>query len=233
MVDTVMVQLLKDMFALFDVYIECNQEFIRKFINIKLLINTYLNTNESLNLGVSLPIYNLKELDKLITLVVSKNKTFYSRPTSPQHDEINGEKNDDDDDDDINNTIFEPCLDNNLEIKPNLKNDCQLCGRSFHFSTHLKRHMQNHETDTMFPCYFCSQQFTNRPNLSKHMRIHAQADNTYKCNNCEQAFDLFKDLKAHVITSHANFNEKYICKICKKTFIILKNYRAHLKMHKN
>jgi hypothetical protein len=231
MVDTIMVQILNDVFKLFDAYIECNQEFIRKFINIKLLINNCLNTNESLNLDASMPIHNLKELDKLITLVVSNNKTSYSRPLSPQHD-ISGEKNDEEIVDNTT-TFFQPYLDDDLDIKPDLKNDCQLCGRSFHFLTHLKRHMQNHETDTMFPCYFCAQQFTNRPNLSKHMRIHVQADNTYKCNNCEQAFDLFKDLKAHVITSHANFKEKYICKICKKTFIILKNYRAHLKMHKD
>ena len=111
-----------------------------------------------------------------------------------------------------------------------LKEICQLCGRAFNFHTHLKRHMKDHEADIMYPCYFCLQQFTNRPNLSSHVRLHVQSNGTYKCGDCPQEFDAFKELKVHAKHQH-NYQEKFVCKKCNQNFYLLKNFRDHLKTH--
>jgi len=110
------------------------------------------------------------------------------------------------------------------------KLDCNLCGRQFNFSSHLKKHLQDHEADTMFPCYFCSQQFTNRPNLSNHIKSHVQPNGSYKCISCNHSFELFKDLKNHAKLLH-DYQEKFICKKCNKSFHTLKHFRLHQKIH--
>ena len=110
------------------------------------------------------------------------------------------------------------------------KEICQQCGRLFNFHTHLKRHMKDHEADIMYPCYFCLQQFTNRPNLSSHVRLHVQPNGTYKCRDCPHEFDAFKELKVHAKHEH-NYQEKFVCKKCNQNFYLLKDFRDHLKTH--
>ena len=69
-----------------------------------------------------------------------------------------------------------------------------------------------------FSCHVCSKEFTNRQNLNRHLKTHA--DVTYKCGNCEKSFARKDSLNRHIKTCQG------ICKKCKAPLSALRSTKS-------
>ncbi|XP_075145323.1 poils au dos [Haematobia irritans] len=63
------------------------------------------------------------------------------------------------------------------------------CTKAFHRKEHLLRHHVSHSGKKMFSCDICQKPFSRKDNLSKHRKIHTEANtNSYECEICNKTF---------------------------------------------
>lgn len=58
---------------------------------------------------------------------------------------------------------------------------CEICGKKFHRSEHMKMHSTVHTGIAKFPCEVCGKRFTIKHNLKAHLKLHIR-DGTYPIN---------------------------------------------------
>lgn len=91
------------------------------------------------------------------------------------------------------------CTCSNLieKLYPQKKYPCRVCQKSFLSMSELESHMNQHKLKTQRnECLFCSNCFTTKNTLLRHMELHT-AENT--CDACNKAFHLF-DFERHLKT---------------------------------
>ena len=104
---------------------------------------------------------------------------------------------------------------------------CSKCERGF---AYLK-YMLNHEKvcGTMYKCYFCAKEFTNKNNRLKHKQnVHCKHSCPY--GECEQTFTTKKQLKTHIKHLHT---KNFKCELCGKVFEKSGGLRSHKFKHHN
>ncbi|CAL1266135.1 unnamed protein product [Larinioides sclopetarius] len=88
---------------------------------------------------------------------------------------------------------------------------CDLCLSEFKYKNYLDRHMKGHNRNN---CKFCTEQFTKRKALCKHLKsVHniTEPEKLYKCSFCEKIYAKRPQLLIHM-KDHAE--GKYLCLKC-------------------
>ncbi|XP_067110586.1 zinc finger E-box-binding homeobox 2a isoform X2 [Osmerus mordax] len=121
---------------------------------------------------------------------------------------------------------------------------CPYCDRGYKRLTSLKEHIKyRHEkNEESLPCPLCSECFTHRTQLDRHMATHkpgrdqppllndGSGNRKFKCTECGKAFKYKHHLKEH-LRIHSG-EKPYECSNCKKRFSHSGSYSSHISSKK-
>ncbi|TGZ62541.1 hypothetical protein CRM22_007386 [Opisthorchis felineus] len=110
---------------------------------------------------------------------------------------------------------------------------CDLCGKSFPDSTHLRRHAGVHTKLKNYLCDRCTKQFKYESSLKIHKQV-AHPDNDtddsiakHVCEICGRRSSCRKAKETHM---RVHTNEKaYICHVCGRSFSQSSSLNAHVR----
>lgn len=60
-------------------------------------------------------------------------------------------------------------------------------------------------------CKFCLRPFGDPSNLNKHVRLHAEGETPYKCEECGKILVRRRDLERHLKARHSSSPQHTIC----------------------
>ncbi|ELT99475.1 hypothetical protein CAPTEDRAFT_154004 [Capitella teleta] len=96
-------------------------------------------------------------------------------------------------------------------------NACQRCGASFKWRSALSRHKKTWQISLRCEVPGCTRVFYCKELFDKHMRMHANGQYRYRCDQCGQFFSSSYNLKGHVISKHAK-DQAFKCVGCAKEY---------------
>lgn len=104
-----------------------------------------------------------------------------------------------------------------------LLHECNICTFTAKFSD-VKTHLAEvHGKKNIFPCDKCSEKFSSKCNLLKHLRAHKPNETLKECYVCDKKFRSAVSLSSHKIIHSKSLK----CQICEKKFL----KRDRLKYH--
>jgi len=107
---------------------------------------------------------------------------------------------------------------------------CDVCGKLFYNQTHLRSHMEHHNTDKHV-CEHCSSYFSCSKSLRDHIKFkHTNPENLPTCSVCQKTFSTPQNLKSHFSRVHMQ-EKKYICSECGRSFFEKSELDFHLSSH--
>lgn len=74
---------------------------------------------------------------------------------------------------------------------------CHLCGKWIHDSSNMVRHLNTHFEMKQFRCNICDFSFARSYSLRKHLLLHNNSEEEYKCSKCAKVFVTKQHLKLH------------------------------------
>ena len=101
---------------------------------------------------------------------------------------------------------------------------CDVCNKPFTTNSGLYHHKKRHTEGKAFQCYVCYKTFLTRSNLLSHIIIHTD-EKPYQCDVCGNHFVRNSELISHKIihTGHKLFQ----CGDCDRTFYRVNNLNTH------
>lgn len=113
-----------------------------------------------------------------------------------------------------------------ISRKPRTK--CGLCGHGpvYGYTTIIKHQVRKHgrpkkKSSEIFICDFCTKEFGNKENLSRHLKIHENA-RRYECDLCNARFNT-----ALLLTRHRQLHVYIKCGHCEQEFQFRSQYKTH------
>ncbi|XP_054260563.1 zinc finger protein 813-like [Macrosteles quadrilineatus] len=79
---------------------------------------------------------------------------------------------------------------------------CIYCGKVYSRKYGLKIHIRTHTGFKPLKCKYCLRPFGDPSNLNKHVRLHAEGDTPYKCEECGKVLVRRRDLERHIKSRH-------------------------------
>ncbi|KAF4532419.1 hypothetical protein B566_EDAN003872 [Ephemera danica] len=79
---------------------------------------------------------------------------------------------------------------------------CLYCGKLYSRKYGLKIHIRTHTGYKPLNCKYCMRPFGDPSNLNKHVRLHAEGDTPYKCDQCGKVLVRRRDLERHLKARH-------------------------------
>ena len=94
---------------------------------------------------------------------------------------------------------------------------CTLCDKSYYRKGFLEDHMKTHNPEfgqisTLYQCYICSNKFTHKRYLARHLRFGSDSDSTL-CVHCGKSFENQCVLKRHRKACKVRMKEQYQSRI--------------------
>ena len=124
----------------------------------------------------------------------------------------------------VTKQFLEQHLLKHFEARPH---QCDLCGKSFKSSSHLREHERSHKKP-LFNCEQCGKTFLSNSKLNRHMRVHT-GEKPFDCNVCGQTFRTTGNAKRHMRTH--NESERFECLVCKKRMSTRGALKSHNRIH--
>ena len=147
-----------------------------------------------------------------------------------------------------------------ISSKPNQKNYCTLCEKSFSTQGNLRNHIMTiHENNRPFICPYpnCNKKYSIQSRLQVHYRTHTgnkpfickecgkafnekgnlktherfhSEQRPFKCNFCNKTYKTNGHLKDHIEIQHMKIR-KFACHFCDKKFGRISTLKAHIRTH--
>lgn len=105
---------------------------------------------------------------------------------------------------------------------------CTDCGKSFSQKINLSHHMRIHSGKRPFVCKDCDAAFSQEINLISHVRVHS-GERPYSCRVCRAAFKQQSALDNH-LRRHTG-ERPYLCNLCGNNYIQKSNLDSHMLKH--
>ncbi|XP_042236097.1 zinc finger protein 300-like [Homarus americanus] len=109
--------------------------------------------------------------------------------------------------------------------------NCELCTSTFPSMAYLEQHMAVHLGEKTFICHNCGISFSNRHDLSNHMKLHtsdSDSANFITTNFSTGSFSQFVPLPTQPgPTRGPQIFDKYICVVCNEQFLNLGSLKRH------
>ncbi|XP_059470481.1 uncharacterized protein LOC132193675 [Neocloeon triangulifer] len=80
---------------------------------------------------------------------------------------------------------------------------CLYCGKIYSRKYGLKIHIRTHTGYKPLNCKYCLRPFGDPSNLNKHVRLHAEGETPYKCDECGKVLVRRRDLERHLKARHS------------------------------
>lgn len=96
----------------------------------------------------------------------------------------------------------------NPSVEPERPFPCEVCGRKFIRSTHLRRHMRIHTGEKPFACHICGRRYARGDYLRAHIHAHRR-DRVHKCKHCGEVFHDLTRFADHCRLLHKDMDDEF------------------------
>jgi uncharacterized Zn-finger protein len=107
---------------------------------------------------------------------------------------------------------------------------CPVCNKTFKTQACLRSHKRVHNPTHIF-CDYCGKNYTQKPELAKHIKFVHFHLREFACEICGSSFGSKGHLATHLLTHQGNKGKKEKCQVCDLAFHTKTKLERHMKSH--